>query len=1183
MTAHYPRPAILDEIPLNRHALIEASAGTGKTYAIEHMVIELLLRARVALGEILVLTFTERAATELRQRIRSKIEEILAFLDEGETHRGEPAPRGWLIDATARQRLNRALFSFDAASIGTIHGFFGQVLTEHAFTNGRLLAGTLEDGRALFGLAFKSALRRVLARQPSAAADLLSLWLEPGRQGIEKLEGFLWTCHSSHRHILPPFSIEAIDHELESNPLFEIDLAGALDRFKVALKDAKIHASTANAMVRRLNTLAQLIQASGRSWGTVLNDGFQDAVRFIGTGLNKCELADERAQQIASAILRLDKALVSLEAAIVQTGLPIVREVLAQHKAVSGAFDHDDQIQGVVRVLDGLRGNELIRAMRARYHFALIDEFQDTDELQWSFFQRVFVESAGRNVIYLIGDPKQAIYGFRGADVHTYLRAREQVKQAGTPVVPMSRNFRSTRDLVDAYNHILDPTADPPFLAGTICYDRPVEVGRELIAEQAGGATSAPIHLLKIEPRDGDSLSISALKRSLARRIAHEIRELLSEKEGLRFGPKGESRRIEAGDIYVLAALNKEAREVSRALREAEVPFAFYKQEGLFQTDEARQVHDLLAAIVDPANADKRSRAWITPFFAVPLAALPDLGELSDSHPLIKRLQDWNELAGKRRFAALFARIIDESGIIRRELFVKDDERALTNYLHIFEILLEDSHAAGRDLVDLVATLTAYIRQTRQPPGDDGNVQRLESDRAAVQIMTIHKSKGLEAAVVFLYGGFSRFRASGIHEYHDAYKRMLYIGENEEAKKKADENRSQEEQRLYYVALTRAKARLYLPLVPAKLSGRKWDGGYRQLNERLHAVASTIERSPQEHLFNIVSGSDCPLKTGRIDPARAGGALASWRPKKTLFADRSNRPDFSEYRRKHAGYIVSSYSRMKRAWTGDLDPLERDAFRREPGQKTLAALLKDDDLPGGTATGTMLHEVLEKIPFNSLAGNPSLDDWLAAEPVEGLFDQSMARNGITATAAQRRQSGHMIHRALTMTIPVGQERFIPGLHHCRNVVPEMEFLFPFPEDTHPPLSNSRPGKLMINNGFIKGFVDLVVEHGNRVYFADWKSDVLPSYEPDMIAKHVDEHYGIQVKLYSLALVKALRIGSASTYETLVGGLFYVFLRALNRDDGEAQGVYFKRLEWADILQYEAELKRSDPRSDGVRA
>ena len=143
--------------------------------------------------------------------------------------------------------------------------------------------------------------------------------------------------------------------------------------------------------------------------------------------------------------------------------------------------------------------------------------------------------------------------------------------------------------------------------------------------------------------------------------------------------------------------------------------------------------------------------------------------------------------------------------------------------------------------------------------------------------MTIHKSKGLEAAVVFLYGGFSRFRASGIHEYHEDGQRVLYIGDNDEAKEKANEDRSQEEQRLYYVALTRAKARLYLPLVPDKLGGKRWDGGYRRLNERLSCGDKQSRRLGHRDLFRIVTFQDRPLEAGRNDPNRTGGDLATWR------------------------------------------------------------------------------------------------------------------------------------------------------------------------------------------------------------------------------------------------------------------------------------------------------------------
>ncbi len=177
----------------------------------------------------------------------------------------------------------------------------------------------------------------------------------------------------------------------------------------------------------------------------------------------------------------------------------------------------------------------------------------------------------------------------------------------------------------------------------------------------------------------------------------------------------------------------------------------------------------------------------------------------------------------------------------------------------------------------------------------------------------------------------------------------------------------------------------------------------------------------------------------------------------------------------------------------------------------------------------------------------------------------------------------MIYRALTMTIPLGQERSLRGLHTCGQVISEMEFLFPYPEDIHPPLADPRPGKLLIERGYIKGFVDLVVEHEGRVYFADWKSDVLPSYESDSIAVHVAAHYDTQVKLYSLALVKALMIDSEAVYKKSFGGLFYVFLRALSQNDDDSRGVYFEQPSWDDILKYEADLRRFELRSGKGRA
>ena len=361
-----------------------------------------------------------------------------------------------------------------------------------------------------------------------------------------------------------------------------------------------------------------------------------------------------------------------------------------------------------------------------------------------------------------------------------------------------------------------------------------------------------------------------------------------------------------------------------------------------------------------------------------PLAALPDLADLPDSHPLLKRLIDWNALAGNHRFETLFSRILDDSGVIRRELFLKDDERALTNYLHIFEVLLEDAHyrlRAHRPGIDLDGLYAGDAKTT----GEDGNVQRLESDRAAVQIMTIHKSKGLEAAVVFLFGGFTAFRGSNIYEYHEDKERVLYIGENDHAKEAAKTERKLEDERLYYVALTRAKVRLYLPFVPSNVWGKSWSGGYRRVNERLAEVIGGLEKSGKFHLFKTIVFKDEPIHRGEGNVDRPIRNPASLKLPDELLRDRHDPWAFAAYRRRHAGYEVSSYSGMKRAWSGELNPLERDEFRREPDRVVIAITPAEGDLPGGTAAGLMLHEIIEKVPFDSPAriDVPTLDAWCA--------------------------------------------------------------------------------------------------------------------------------------------------------------------------------------------------------------
>jgi exodeoxyribonuclease V beta subunit len=1177
MSAHYPRPSVLRHIKKGQHAVIEASAGTGKTYAIEHLVVDLLLNERVQLDEILVLTFTERAAAELRRRIQAKIEQILSE-PCAQVKCAHDKPHGvWWIDDEARERLNRALFAFDAASIGTIHGFFGRVLAEHAFHSGRLFQSTLEDGLTLFDRAFKNGLRRSLAVRPGDAAELLEIWMreKSPTKTIKELVQLLHDCYRSQSEILPRPSLDALRREGDANPLFQVDRPAVAGTIASALKAAKVHHSTAKAIAKRLENIIERVEESGKGLKTLLNHNFQQTILEICKMLDGRSFADPRLSEIAAGLVRLrESARAPIDAALVQAALPVAAKMLERHKAATGKFDYDDLITGVDRALAGPCAPELIAALRRRYRFALIDEFQDTDKLQWNFFRRVFVESGGPHRVYLVADAKQAIYSFRGADVVAFLDARGHLTQLGSPRVSLSKCFRSTSELIEAYNLIFDSSAQPPFFEGPIKYDTPVRHGRDLVAEQAG-ANVAPVHLIKVTPR-GDSLGISELRRALAQAIARQAKSILEDGPKLHFGSPEKTEPVSPGKVYVLTATNRDAVYVSRALRDQKVPFSFYKQDGLFQTGEARAVRDLLAALDDPADPRRRRRAWITPFFDVPLAALLAQDDLPESNPLVKRLVDWNKLARDRHFETLFSRILDESGIMRRELFLDDNERALTNYLHLFEILLEEARATGCELCDLIATLTAYFQETRKPPGDEADVQRLESDRDSVQIMTIHKSKGLEAAVVFVYGGFTAFRTDGVHAFHGPeHRRTLYIGDDPDAKAAARAEWDQEQQRLFYVALTRAKVRLYLPMVPDEFWSPRWDGGYARVNRRLNELEKTLSPPCFERLFHVINVTDQlgrPARPGRESETELDLALRT--PPPGAITEPGDSGVFAGLRTRHAGYEVTSYSRLKRTSDANLVPLGREEFDGGFAQPaaTAAAPLPEGALPSGTATGTLLHEVLELVPFESFSDAPDFPSWLRLESVAHVIDDALAHNGFDLKT-HRTTAAEMGYRALTVNLPLGNGATIPGLCRCEKYLREMEFLIPYPESSHPPLSDPLPLQLVIERGFIKGYVDLVVEYGGLVYFADWKSDVLESYKPDALRAHVESLYALQAKLYALALVKALDARSKPDYEARFGGLVYVFLRGLEGAIPGNPPIYFNRPDWVELLAIEAEVKR----------
>ncbi len=1104
----HPFPDQLAHIPRDRAAVVEASAGTGKTFLIEHLVVDRLLRGDARIEEMLVVTFTERAAAELRRRVQALVRKVAA---------AAPAPpdsaatAGWTVDDDARTRLAAAARQIDVAPISTIHAFCQRILTEQAFAGGRLLVQENVESRAAFAAAFAEVIRQELSVDPGLA-PYLETYLTV-RRSTAMLEQMLYRAHQLRVPFQPPFEPAAV--EAAARALAAVDL-GELLTAVVG------HHSTVKAVRDRLQALhaaAQAFAARASVPGSGLPAFLAAVDPIVGSRKEGFDYLTENLAAGARArgpVVALADAAVSLETAVAALFLPRIAERVAARKRAAGLYDFDDMLALVRDALRGPRGGELIATLRARFKLAIVDEFQDTDPVQWEIFRTVFADSTA-HPIYLVGDPKQSIYGFRGADVATYATACEAIA-APDERHQLTRNFRSTPAIVDAYNAILDADADPPFFSHGPLY-RPVVAAGDSHAPETG---APPITLLRVTADEEiTKLPMRAVREALARAIADEAAALVHAGQPAR-------------EIFVLTRTWREARTVEQALTSRGVAAVIYSQENLHASAEAAHVRDLLRAIGDPRDPGKRLRAWLTPFFGLSLGDLPAAAAAGADHPLHARLYAWHAAAARQPLGRLYPRILDESGVQLRELFLGESARRLVNYRHLFEMLANQDAQVARPLGDVVRRLAALCAGLTAPSPEEGDVERIESDRDAVQIMTMHKSKGLEADVVFVYGGFSPVQSRGVRLYTREGRRAAVVGKGRR-QAIADAIRREaesEDQRLFYVALTRARQRLVLPFdgaVEAELGLEeareelwKVNGGYAHVHRRLRALTAGGGAS---HHFAVREVPVDPRAPGDSLRPRATLGMFAWQPAPVPAVPAPPAAELARLARERLGPTYTSYSRIKQDEGGYRPPTEM----RDDPEATLTPL-GEDDLPGGARAGIFVHDLLERVPLETLRETPELEPWTARDDIRVLLETTLRRHG--RDAAQLKPAARLAHAALTAALPVVGGA-LAGLAWAPRVIREMEFLFPFPEAA----GGAR-------RGFVKGYVDVVFEHEGRAYLIDWKTDRLSSWDPAAVEAHVAANYGLQERLYALALVRALRITDAAAYERRFGGTLYVFLRGL---------------------------------------
>jgi len=1163
------------DCPLDGTRLIEASAGTGKTWNLCALYLRLLLESDLKVADILVVTFTNAATAELRERIRSRIAETLARL------RGTAPPgtdpfvgdllarlRGPIEDKLLDTRLELALHSFDEASILTIHGFCQRALAELPFSTGMPMQLSLlaDDSELRLQVVHDFWRRRIAgaALPPALAAQLLERKFTPQR-----------LAELLARRLGKPLARlrwpEALDAPLAAPD--DAALAGAFDTARRLWSAGREHIAAilreAQSRLHKTHYADEPLQLALQSWDALLAG---PAVPDSLAGLDKLELLGSArlrpnkglAPPAPHAFFAAAQALLDLLHARGQAlelqRLQLLRELLDEGPAAlrrakreQRVLAFDDMLFNLHQRLAAPGGAALAQALRRRFGAALIDEFQDTDPLQYAIFRAIYHGSDAP--LFLVGDPKQAIYSFRNADLHTYLRARGDARAEYT----LAENQRSTPQLLDALNALFG--ANPrAFMLDGLDYP-PVRCGPKprTPLHEAPQPPRAALQLWQL-PRDdeGQPLPKAEAMRLSLDACASEIARLLASDARL-----GE-RALAAGDIAVLVRSHAQGAAMRRALSGFSVGSVELSQASVFDSADAADLERVLAAMLEPQREPLLLSALATEamgFDAVALQALSaDETALLDA---IARFGGYRDSWLKRGVGRMLREWMRAEGVSGRLLARPDGERRLTNLMHLAELLHEAaaSHPAPEALLRWLQTQRSEARR------DEAAQLRLESDRNLVQVVTIHKSKGLEYPLVFcplLWDGHSGARRGGEGvEYHDEEGDTVIdlreLDKTEQAAVSAQLalEAAAETMRLIYVALTRAVHRCTLVVGPYLTQpGKGAPSATQSCRARLNWLVAGAGLSPQDWLKNKLEPEHIDAAWAalaqqhaphiRLDPlpTAPGVALAPQQPSAEQLAALAPPAHIP------SAWWIGSYSALAHGAKHEGAAVDHDLrVTAAPGDETEAALAADDILrfPRGPVAGECLHALFERVDFGDATS------WAAQ--VDAVLQRFAPALPAGDEALRRRMLSHMLHDVMHAPLPDGL--LLADVPRQRRLV-ELEFHLPSRRldaaalaRTMQRLGHPLPvygfGTLQ---GYLRGFIDLVFEHQGRYYVLDWKSnhlgDAPADYAGAALERAMTLHgYQLQALLYALALHRHLQQRLLGyRHDQHFGGVLYLFVRGV---------------------------------------
>ncbi len=1134
-------------MPLQGSHIIEASAGTGKTWTVAALYIRLVLgHGREGPGDlqtlippqILVMTFTEAATAELRGRIRARLAEAAVFFQgtpqgdiQGdaflESLRSAYDPVQWPVCA---QRLDQAAQWMDDAAIFTIHGWSSRMLKHHAFDSASLFEQSrVEDSERLKREAVQDywrqwfyavplsqlpALQGVASNPDALYKHLQTLWFQWDRApGVAAV-----AADAAHEGTDPHALLQAWEHWCQHFVHCESQAKQACTPELMATVGEAIAAKCLKGYLKAWSAkLAEWAQAD--SWVSMAKKDREDThkllQRFTRSALLEkgwSQAADIDAFDHLETLCELLQSQPDVVGNLRLHAATHIGRAYRSAKDRAGQFDFSDLLQRLFYALQAPDGR-LASAIRAQFPVALVDEFQDTDPWQYGALQKIYGDSAQPgNALIMIGDPKQAIYSFRGADLNTYLAARAQAQGLHT----LAGNFRSTAGLVRAVNHVF-AQANQPF--GAVPFEPVAACNVDIQPLHIAGRSQVAMTVW-VASQDKPSLKETFLEQMSAC-FATQMVLLLQQ---------GAAR---PGEMAVLVRSGMQARAMRAALSARGVRSVYLSdRDSVYASDEAIDLWRLLMAVAYPRSLRLVRAALASRLWAWSFEALERL--LSDEDAwdaMVERFHGWQHTWQRQGVLAMLHQVLHDQAIPHRLLHAmdggtQDGERRLTNVLHLGELL----QTASRGLQGELA-LVRYLEQKIHDPGvgaDEAQL-RLESDADLVQVITIHKSKGLQYPLVFL-----PFVSAFTAEKKDSGK--------------DDAERLAEDIRLLYVALTRAQRVLWMGVAPQR---GDLDGATPQVKS---AISRLLGRtSPDDLLARLQLWAQC--HDIAIEPAPA--------PDTNRFQALEEAVPFAPARQAQRD-LRSPW------WTASFSALTRE-LPHVPATLLSEPLSHLNTFPAGSSYGTLLHDLLE---WQFEQGWPLAQ----AEPsvhVRSEWDALLRRKAVRMKldAAQSDLLVPWLQQVVRASLSLGpscpaQLPLVLATLDRSSAWAEMAFTVPVSNlsartlDAHItqyllPGGAREPLQALQLEGMLTGFMDLVLAHEGRYYVLDYKSNRLPAYDAAHLQEAMLAHrYDVQYALYVLALHRLLRSRIPDyDYDTHVGGAIYLFLRGI---DQAGCGVYADR-------------------------